>query len=61
MGLLKMWYYYIKVKCTNCGKECDIKIKKGVSVAEAITNETIKCDNCGCLIKPNEYSTTWLK
>ena len=56
------WLFYtVIIKCKNCGKTCNVKIKKGVSVAEAIEGETIKCDNCFCIIKPEEYSTQWMK
>jgi len=53
--------YVIKVRCENCGKPCDVKIRKGTSVTEAVSGESIKCDNCKCIIKVMEYSTQWLK
>jgi len=53
--------YEIKVKCDNCGKDCVIKIKKGVAVGDAIKMSSIKCTNCGVILNPKEYSTQWLK
>lgn len=55
------FYYHIKVKCNNCGKVCNISIKRGTTVIEAIKNRQIKCNECGCQITPTEYSTEWLK
>lgn len=51
----------IKVVCGNCGKNCEVTIKKGTTVIEALKAKEIKCDNCGCEIRPKEYTTTWLK
>lgn len=53
--------YMIKVVCGNCGKNCEVTIKKGTTVIEALKAKEIKCDNCGCEIRPKEYTTTWLK
>lgn len=54
-------FYEIGVDCKNCGKKCRIKIKKGVSVVEAIKDKSIRCENCKCIITPKEYTTQWLK
>lgn len=54
-------YYEAGMICDNCGKKCSIRIKKGTAVEEAIKNKEIKCDSCGCLIEPKEYTTQWIK
>jgi len=53
--------YEVKVKCTNCGYPSPVKVPKGMSVAEFIEMDKCKCQNCGCVIKPQEYETKWLK
>ena len=57
----KFGRYRINVKCGNCGKDCVVNIKRGVTVSEAIKSKSIGCDNCGCEIQPTEYKTAWLK
>ena len=57
----KLGKYEIRIVCENCGKECIVRIKKGVSVPEAIKAKILACDNCGCLIEPKEYKTQWLE
>lgn len=52
-------HYIIKVLCKNCEKKCEVRIKKGVTVAEAIKDKQLKCDNCKCIIIPTEYTTVW--
>lgn len=54
-------YYMITVVCENCGKKCDVKVKKGTTVINAIKEGEIKCDNCYCNLYPSEYQTQWLK
>ena len=54
-------FYHVQMKCTNCGKVCDIRIKKGTKVSQAVRNNQIKCENCGCVIEAKEYQTQWLK
>lgn len=54
-------HYEAGMTCENCGKRCVIRIKKGVSVTEAVKNKEIKCENCRCIIIPKEYTTQWLK
>jgi len=54
-------YYLIKVVCDNCGKKCEIRIKKGTTISEAVKERQLKCDFCGVTITPKEYSTPWLK
>lgn len=57
----KFGKYEIYVKCENCGKGCSVRIKRGTSVAEAIQDKGLSCDNCGCEIEPKEYKTKWLE
>jgi len=57
----KFGSYTISVVCENCGKECAVRIKKGVSVTEAIQLKALHCDNCYVLIEPKEYKTKWLE
>lgn len=54
-------YYAVNMRCSNCGKDCELKIKKGITVKEASMNKKITCDNCGCLIESFEYTTKWIK
>jgi len=53
--------YTINIVCDNCGKDCVIKIRKGISVQEAVKFKQIKCDNCGVIIDAKEYRTEWLQ
>jgi len=57
----KMGKYSISIVCENCGKPCEVKIPKGISVKEAIEGGTLTCDNCGVVINPKEYKTQWFK
>ena len=51
--------YPIKIICSNCCKKCEVNIRKGVSVSEAMRDKEIKCDFCGCWISTNTYETEW--
>jgi len=53
--------YIVYLKCDNCGKRCEIKIRKGISIREAIEGKMAACDYCGCSINPKEYSTEFIK
>lgn len=53
--------YEVGMICKNCGKKCVIRIKKGTTVGEAVKAKEIKCNNCGCILAPSEYTTQWLK
>lgn len=53
--------YSIGVTCNNCGKKCKVLIPKGMSVKEAALDKVLKCDYCGVLIVPKEYSTEFFK
>jgi hypothetical protein len=54
-------HYEVGMNCDNCGKKCSIRIKKGVTVVDAVKNKEIKCENCKCIIVPKEYTTQYLK
>lgn len=54
-------YYTINVTCENCGKPCQIRIKKGVTIIDAVKNKEMKCENCKCIIMPKTYTTQWIK
>lgn len=60
-NLKKFGKYSIQVVCENCGKPCEVRIKKGVTVQEAIHAKSLTCDNCGVVIEPKEYKTQWFK
>ena len=49
--------YKVFCKCPNCGFGTEIKIEKGVSVAEHIKGGKCKCDNCLVVFFPEEYTT----
>jgi hypothetical protein len=55
----KPWYP-IQMVCGNCGKTSEIRIKKGVTVPQAMSNKEITCTNCKCLIDTGEYTTQWI-
>lgn len=57
----KFGKYDIKVTCGNCGKECVVRIKRGITVVEATKSSVLICDNCGCFIDAKEYKTQWLE
>jgi transcription elongation factor Elf1 len=54
-------YYLAHMTCENCGKKCEIRIRKGTSVVDAVKGKEVVCDNCQCVIKSGEYTTTWIK
>lgn len=53
--------YTAAMVCDNCGFSNEVKIPKGIKVSEFAESGKCKCDNCGCIFKPNEYKTKWLK
>ena len=53
--MIKFGRYDILVTCENCGKPCTVRIKRGVTIAQAVREKTITCDNCGCGI------TKWME
>ena len=58
MGILnKFGGYKAYVKCPNCGYGSEVKIPKGVSVADFIKGGKCKCDNCQVVFFPDEYTT----
>jgi len=67
MGL---FFYEIKMKCSNCGFNNNLRIKKGVHIRDYLKSSKCKCKNCGCKIEPTitkdgikqyEYETEWIK
>ena len=58
MGILnKFGGYKAYVKCPNCGYGSEVKIPKGISVADFIKGGKCKCDNCQVVFYPEEYTT----
>lgn len=53
--------YFIYVQCKNCGLPNKLAVKKGTTVAQFAKNGEAICQNCGTVIKFQEYSTEWLK
>lgn len=53
--------YEVGMTCKNCGKKCTIRIRKGLTVRDAVKNREIRCENCKCGITPKEYTTPWFK
>lgn len=61
MGLQDIFTYSIKTKCSNCGYSCNLRIKKGVSIADFAKSQKGVCNNCGCPIQIKEFQTNWLR
>ena len=53
----KFGTYKAFVKCPNCNYGSEVKIPKGISVAEFVKGGECKCDNCQVVFFPNEYTT----
>ena len=49
--------YIVYVNCINCGARGEIKVPKGISVSEYVKQGRCKCETCGVIFHPNEYST----
>jgi hypothetical protein len=49
--------YMVYVNCPNCGARGEIKITKGVAVDEFVKAGRCKCETCGVVFHPKEYST----
>jgi len=45
-------YYRMTMKCTNCGTELPLVIKKGIYAKYAVSS--IRCTNCGCKVDRGE-------
>lgn len=58
-NLGKLGNYIIFMKCNNCDKQCEIKVKKGIPVSVYVKNKQVTCDNCGCIIDSKEYETNY--
>lgn len=58
---MSLFFYYIKVKCDNCGYSNELKVKKGLRVEEFVKTRQCKCNNCGVKLEPMDYQTEWLK
>jgi len=61
MGILKNFKnfgtYKAFCKCPNCGYGSEIKITKGISVADFVKDGKCLCDNCRVVFFPDEYTT----
>jgi len=53
----KFGSYRAFVKCPNCNFGSEIKIPKGVSVADFVKGGRCECENCGVVSFPSEYTT----
>lgn len=61
MGVLKKYFKYeINLTCPNCGCPNKTQIPRGTKVVEFVKEGKCKCDNCGVVFYPKEYSTKWL-
>lgn len=58
---MALFTYDIKISCENCGKDCLLRVKKGITVMEFAKDKRAKCNNCGCVIEFKEYKTKWLE
>lgn len=56
-----IFWYHIYVKCENCLQPCDIRIRKGLSVANAVKLKVIRCSECGIKLDITEYETEFGK
>lgn len=49
--------YKIFCKCPNCGFGSEVKIPRGISVADFVKGGSCKCDRCFVTFFPDEYTT----
>jgi len=56
-----LFYYQINVECKNCGMLNKLQVKKGTTIEEFVKSNKCVCKNCGVLIKPESYTTEWIK
>ena len=49
--------YKAFIKCSNCGFNSEIRIPKGISVADYVKGGSCICDNCKVVGYPKEYTT----
>ena len=64
MGKLKEMFgrgYKAFMTCPNCGFNSEIKIPKGVSVADFVKGGKCRCDNCNVVFYPAEYTTEYFE
>ena len=61
IDLKKFGKYKAKVLCSNCNFASEIKVPKGISVVDFIKEGSCKCDNCGVVGYPEEYTTEYFE
>ena len=49
--------YKIFITCPNCGFGSEARVPKGLSVTEFVKDGQCKCDDCGVVFYPKEYTT----
>jgi len=60
MGIFKKFIkgsYTISIICPNCGFGSEVKIPRGISVADFVKGGQCKCENCLVVSFPEEYTT----
>ena len=61
INLKKLGKYKAKVLCSNCNFASEIRVPKGISVADFVRDGKCTCDNCGVVNYPEEYTTEYFE